>query len=108
MIAGVAAIMAALLSTTFATLLALSKLHFPARARITFIRSFAVLPACVVAPITAASAAIKYSSENFAITNGRVDAALGCPSPPALSVRYVLSFQVPGYVTLLIPLGDTT
>src|SRR5690349_12932953 len=108
MVAGVASIIAALLSATLATLAALLHFHFPARALITFIRSLALLPATVVAPFTAASAAIKYNSENFTILKGRVEAALGCPNPVPLSVRYGPSFHRPGYTSLLIPSGDTT
>src|SRR5678815_1693284 len=107
-VAGVAAVTAALLSATNAALFLLENFHLPARARITLTRSLAVLPATVVAPFTAASAAIKYSSENLAILKGRVRGAFGWPSPPALSVRYSPIFQRLGNISLLIPLGATT
>src|SRR4051812_46335524 len=106
-VAGVAATIAALLSATKAALFLFEKLHLPARALMTLINSLALLPATGVAPFTAASAATKYSSENFAILNGRVLATLGSPSP-TLSVRYTPIFQSPGNTTLLIPLGAIT
>jgi hypothetical protein len=59
MVAGVAATISALLSVVFATLLYLSNFHFPARALITLMSSLAFLPGFVVAPFTAASAAMK-------------------------------------------------
>ena len=55
----VAAVIAALLSTTFGAFSATQKLHFPARARMTFINSLAPIPACALAPFTTASAAMK-------------------------------------------------
>ena len=76
-VAGVAATTAALLSATYAALSLFEKLHLPARARITLISSRAVLPAFGVAPFAAASAAMKKSSENLAILNGRVLGTFG-------------------------------
>src|SRR5450759_2091840 len=115
MVAGVTAIIAALLSSTLATFPLLDQYHFPARARRTLINplavpSFAYVPvtACVVAPFTAASAAIKNNSENLAIGNGRVVPAFCPPNPVPLSVLYGPSFQSPGYASLLMPLGAIT
>src|SRR5690349_18105650 len=100
MVAGVAAVIAALLSATNAALSLFENFHFPALARITLIRSRAVLPATVAAPFTAASAAIKYSSLNLAILNGRVLVAFGWPRPVPLSVRYSPIFHKLGYTIL--------
>src|SRR5688500_14577872 len=107
-VAGVAAIIAALLSATNAALFLFENLHLPARARTTFINSLALLSATGVAPFTTASAAMKYNSENLAILNGRVLVALGWPNPVPLSVRYTPIFQRLGKTILLIPRGLIT